>query len=103
MSVGQIPEKVSNYFYKLIAEAPTTNIRILVTLALVIGTAIKHWSSDTWNPDWNWLIFLMAMSGLDVLQHFAKRKTAWHPATVNGNGGPTEEEEEQEPSESEIG
>jgi len=69
--------------YKLIDKAPTTNLRIIVTLLLVIGTAIRYWAAGggptAWSPDWDWLMFLAAMSGLDVVQHWAKRKTAWSP------------------------
>lgn len=63
----------------ILDKVPTTQLRIVVTLALVIGTAIKIWTSQDWTPEWNWLLFLAGMSGLDVLQHYGKRKTSWKP------------------------
>lgn len=64
---------------ELINKAPTTNLRILLTLGITLGTAIKYWTSSTWIPDWQWLIFLAGMAGLDVWQHHNKRKTSWSP------------------------
>lgn len=79
MNIGKIVTSVTNKAYELMRKAPTTNIRILLTLAIVTGTAIKYWMHDTWIPDWQWLIFLAGMAGLDVWQHNNKRKTTWTP------------------------
>jgi len=100
--------------YLMIAEAPTTNIRIITTIFLAIGTGIKYWTSkggaDGWTPNWEWLLFLAGMSGLDVWQHHNKRKTAWSPEQIaranviqNGHGTPGEERAETLLDESEIG
>lgn len=55
-------------------ELPTTNLRILVSLALVVATAVKV--LITWqSPPTEWLIFLGSMLGLDTLHFAAKRAT----------------------------
>ena len=85
---------------EILGNIPTTQLRIVVTLALVVGTAIKIWVSSNWSPEWDWLLFLGGMAGLDVLQHFNKRKTTWKPTEhanavriQNGNALPKDEEE----------
>ena len=65
--------------YKLVETAPTTNMRILMTLGIVLGTAIKYWASSGWVPDIQWLVFLAGMAGLDVWQHYNKRVTTFSP------------------------
>lgn len=66
-----------------IANAPSTQLRIMVTLCLTIGTAIRYWAATgaegSWQPNWEWLLFLAGMAGLDVWQHYNKRRTAWDP------------------------
>jgi hypothetical protein len=57
-----------------LAELPTTNTRIVVSLACVVATAWRVLWRE-WVPDPNWLLFLAGMAGLDVLQHVAKRST----------------------------
>ena len=85
--------------YKLVETAPTTNMRILFTLGLALGTAIKYWASGGWVPAAEWLIFLTGMAGLDVLQHHNKRKTTFSPTEqaeavriANGHDTPSDEE-----------
>lgn len=65
-----------------LATLPSTNARIAVTLLICFGTAVRYWSSASWEPSANWLAFLAAMSGIDTVQFFAKRKTQH-----GGNGG----------------
>jgi len=101
--------------YLMIGEAPTTNIRILTTILLAVGTGIKYWSSvggsNAWVPNWEWLLFLAGMSGLDVWQHNNKRKTEWTPEQLaradvikNGHGTPpADAPAESLPDESEMG
>lgn len=79
MNLGKIVSAISNKAYEVVDKAPTTNIRIILTLAIVLGTAVKYWSNDVWIPDWQWLTFLAGMAGLDVWQHHNKRKTTWSP------------------------
>lgn len=66
-----IPAKLNEWLAKL----PSTNARIALTLVCVLGTAVRYWSSTTWEPSIEWLAFLAGMSGLDTVQFFAKRKT----------------------------
>jgi len=77
---------MKNKFLKWIEVAPTTNLRILSTLVLAVGTAIRYWiasgATDTWEPSWEWLTFLAAMAGIDVVQHYNKRKTSWRPGVI---------------------
>lgn len=65
-----------------LAKLPTTNTRIAATIVLAFGTGIKYWASAAWEPSWEWLSFLVVMSGLDVTQFVQKRRTTWKP-----NGG----------------
>lgn len=85
--------------YTLVRTAPTTNMRILLTLGLALGTAIKYWVSAGWIPAAEWLMFLTGMAGLDVLQHHNKRKTTFSPTELaqaaqikNGHDTPSDEE-----------
>ena len=87
--------------YNLVESAPTTNMRILLTLGLALGTAIKYWASAGWIPAAEWLIFLTGMAGLDVLQHHNKRKTTFSPTEhaeavriQNGYDSQSDEDEE---------
>ena len=87
--------------YTLVETAPTTNMRILLTLALALGTAIKYWATAGWIPAAEWLIFLTGMAGLDVLQHHNKRKTTFSPtehaeATRIANGHTPHSDDEEE-------
>lgn len=63
-----------------IGNLPTTNLRIVVTLLLVTGTAVRYWWGMSWEPSVSWLAFLGAMSGIDAIQFTQKRLTHWHPA-----------------------
>ena len=75
----KVVDGVGQRVYKVIANAPTTNLRILSSLAITFGTAAHYWTSATWIPSWEWLLFLAGMAGLDVWQHHNKRKTSWSP------------------------
>ena len=57
-----------------IGKLPTTNARIGVTLLLSLGTAVRYWAGN-WEPGYEWLAFLLVMSGLDVTQFHSKRTT----------------------------
>lgn len=83
--VASMPDKIIGWLAKL----PTTNARIAVTLGVVIGTAMRYWwSNPSWEPSGEWLTFLVAMSGMDSAQFYAKRAT--HSEYKNGNGKPPE-------------
>ena len=74
-----------SWTYVMVSEAPTTNLRIILTLMMALGTAIRYWAAigpDSWSPSPEWLIFLAGMSGLDVWQHYNKRKTTFSPQDI---------------------
>lgn len=79
-----------------IGKIPTTNLRILVTLLLITGTAFRYWANGGWEPGVEWLAFLAAMSGMDVAQHYGKRLTSWQPNEPVVTVAPVEENEEEE-------
>lgn len=68
----------------LLQEIPTTQIRILITTALIVGTVVV-WLSHVcdartldgvckgWEPSTNMLIFLASLAGVDVAQYLTKR------------------------------
>ena len=69
-----------------VGKLPTTNARILMTLFLALGTAIRYWLGGPsvgpggvilpgWTPSIEWLGFVGALGGLDVLQFHSKRTT----------------------------
>ena len=62
-------------FLAWLGALPTTQARVGVTLALALGTAIRYWAGGGWEPSWEWLTFIAAMSGLDVTQFGVKRGT----------------------------
>ena len=102
--------KIVDKALEILSKVPTTQLRIIVTLALVIGTAIKIWTSQDWSPEWDWLLFLGGMSGLDVLQHYGKRKTSWKPTEhanavriTNGHIIPPTDDDDEDGGEREIG
>jgi len=74
-----------------LADVPTTNLRIVVTLAVYVATAAVYLGlaigrlfqldAKVWAPNWDWLAFIAVMSGLDAAQFVGKRKTHIPPAT----------------------
>ena len=75
-----------------LGKLPSTNARIAISLCCIVLTAVTyciHWAA----PDggWEmWLAFLAALSGLDAVQFFAKRKTdASHIEAVGKSKAPT--------------
>lgn len=61
-------------FFRLLNNVSTTNLRIYVTLLIIIGTAIDYWVFGD-KPANEWLMFLAALSGIDTAQFHSKRKT----------------------------
>jgi len=51
----------------------TTSVRIFVTLAVVIWTAGDYIVTDD-APDINWLVFLAALAGVDMVQAAVKKR-----------------------------
>lgn len=80
--VASLPDRLLVWLGKV----PTTNARIVVTLVVIVGTAIRYWWNGTWEPSGEWLTFLVAMSGVDVAQFHSKRVTH-SDHKPNGNGG----------------
>lgn len=72
-----------NWFWKWLADFPSTNGRIAMTLIVFIGTAIRYWTSETWRPSYEWLAFLVVMAGLDVAQ-FGKKRDTFHAMPPTG-------------------
>lgn len=70
-----------------LGKMPSTNTRIAVTLVCVLLTAVAY--CVAWRaPDsgWEaWLAFLAAMSGLDAMTFFAKRKTHTEKQSPEGS------------------
>ena len=63
----------------------TTNLRIVFTLFLALGTAVRHWITGE-AVDSNWLIFLGALASVDAAQYASKRATFKGEAPViNGS------------------
>jgi uncharacterized protein (DUF1501 family) len=74
----------TGWLNRWLAAFPSTNGRIVSTLGIVYLTALRYlasgtqvgaWSVTAWTPSESWLLFLAGMSGLDLAQFYAKRKT----------------------------
>lgn len=79
--VTSFPDKVIGW----LARMPSTNTRIAVSLLCVMGTAMRYWwSAPPWAPSGEWLAFLVALSGVDVLQFHSKRATQKEPPPSAG-------------------
>lgn len=79
--VTALPDRVNEWLGKF----PSTNGRIFATIAMMIGTGIRYWSSaggpTQWQPSATWLAFLATMAGIDTMQFNVKRKTHTVPPT----------------------
>jgi len=62
-------------FLQIVGRMNSTATRIGATLVIAFGTAVRYWTSETWKPSWEWLLFIMAMAGIDALQYHSKRST----------------------------
>lgn len=71
-------------FIDVIGQMPTTNLRIIVSIALAIQyvTAPMAFAAfgKTYTTDTDTGFFILAMMGLDVVQYVAKRKTQFNPS-----------------------
>lgn len=64
------------YLLELLGKLPTTQARVLTTLAAFIATTIRYVGSHSgWAPNELWLGFLLLMSGVDAAQFLVKRTT----------------------------
>lgn len=69
-----------------LGKVPTTQARMVTTLAVFAGTAAWYWVTKQ-SPSVEWLGFLLAMSGLDVSHFASKRLTdVGYVEAKNGNG-----------------
>ena len=63
---------------EILAKIPTTQARIVVTIALTVATGVMYFAT-AFVPGYEWLGFLALMSGLDVAQFHSKRRTTHKP------------------------
>ena len=82
-------------FFAIWGEFPTTQARVTMTLGCVLATALRYvvsglWTATQWSPSYEWLGFLLLMSGVDALQYFGKRTTdtAYIAATMGVTPAP---------------
>jgi hypothetical protein len=76
-----MPDK-NTWLYRSLRDLPTTELRIVVTLAVYVMTAIAYFFLS-FQPSWDWLAFIGLMSGLDIIQHIGRRVTASHEDSVS--------------------
>jgi hypothetical protein len=68
-----------------LAGLPTTNLRILASIALLVATGVVTMVRWT-DPPSGWLVMLGVALGLDVTQFHLKRKTTFPPAPAKETG-----------------
>lgn len=56
------------WFRNILISIPTTKLRVLVSIGLTVWTAY-HVLQLNWQPNWEWLTFLAANSGIDLVQY----------------------------------
>lgn len=74
--------------WQLLADMPSTSVRIFCTIMIFFGTAIRYqisglsvdwgwlaFSLDLWSPSWEWCSLLALAMGIDAAQFAAKRVT----------------------------
>lgn len=66
-------------YWPRLAALPTTTLRVVVALVLVLGTALRYLASATWQPSDGWLLFVGGVLGVETATFFVKRKTEWTP------------------------
>lgn len=84
-----------NWLKRFLQDFPTTNGRIVLTLVVVTGTAVRYlgWGvpqkqgivADGWTE---WLVFLAALAGIDVGQYLGKRFSDTNYATAKNLSSP---------------
>lgn len=72
-----------DHIYYLIANVPTTSLRIIITLYIAIRTTEHYMRTPEFVPSLEWLGFILALSGVDVAQWVVKRKTTFPLVTPN--------------------
>lgn len=66
----------------IVNNTSTTNVRVFVTLFCTLVTMFAY-VGNVINPSWDWLLFLIIMSGIDAAQYTSKRIT-YKPNTPSG-------------------
>jgi hypothetical protein len=66
--------------FELWGKFPTTQARVTMTLGCVLLTGLRYvvsglWVVVPWEPSYEWLGFLLLMSGVDAIQYLGKRTT----------------------------
>ena len=83
--LGNLPARGAERTFEIVGKMPTTQFRIMVTIVMMLGTAVRYWTSITWQPSVPWLGFLSVMAGVDTAQHVAGRLTDYdYIAAKNG-------------------
>lgn len=59
---------------KLLLNIPTTKLRIVVSIGLTVWTAY-HVLEMNWMPNWEWLVFLAANGGIDLVQYSQNKRS----------------------------
>lgn len=81
---------------ELWGKLPTTQARVTITLGCVVATAVRYTFGATWAPSYEWLGFLLLMSGVDAAQFYAKRTTDMgYMAAKTGTPPPAEPSPDQ--------
>ena len=78
--------------FSTIGSLPTTQLRILLTMVVVLGTAVQYLVSDQWEPSGEWLMFLASMMGIDTLHFIGKRATQFRPTDYESLGSTDQQE-----------
>lgn len=63
----------------LIDRIATIQTRMLVGDGLAIATAAHYFTSSTWTPSGEWLLFVLGFAGVAAAQWYGKRVTEWRP------------------------
>lgn len=67
-------KRLAEFLLDVLGRLPTTNARIALSLVLYGATGVSvliRWTP----PPWEWLVFMAAAMGLDLLQFGTKRVT----------------------------
>jgi hypothetical protein len=67
---------------EIIGAFPSTNGRIIATIAMSFVIVGKYVSSNSWQPSYEVLAFLLIMSGIDATHFAVKRRTQFGPTGV---------------------
>lgn len=85
-------KRMMAWLWEWLGAMPSTNARIFATICVFVLTAMRYLSSGAYieisgarvgvtafEPNWDWLGFLLLMAGIDAAQYFGKRTTHKEP------------------------